>query len=216
MNFQATKDQKGNLEMKKEGGMITFDYAETKAEVFKEKAILDSLEAIKWAYAWTGYGTDEEIDEYINIFTHAIEIRQDPVMVKQMYLNASTVLAMKMTAGTSFQNAVIELTANKTWATNFMSEYYLAQGANVDRRARPYEKEWPPAKRQKTDDKEWKPVKKERAETYQEACAYWAKGNCMRGARCPYRHGKENDRKGKGKGEGKGDRKGKGKGNKTR
>jgi len=88
-------------------------------------AILDGLEAVKWAFVFAGYSDcDEVADNWVEWFRTMVRQRGDRLdFVKAVYDAASWRLALDMRGGFSFEVATKAIIRDTPWLSNFENQY---------------------------------------------------------------------------------------------
>ena len=84
-------------------------------------AILDGLEAVKWAFVFAGYtDCDEVADGWVERFRCMVRLRGDRLdFVKAVYDAASWRLALDVRSGFSFEAAAKAITRDTPWLSAF-------------------------------------------------------------------------------------------------
>jgi hypothetical protein len=129
VNNLATKTKDANLKI------VGGDLVQAEQPVLDPKStwvIMDGLAAIKWAYIFCDYGTDEDVECYIDFFNKlARKFPSSPEAVKNCWTASSWRIAMSMRAGRSFKVATSEVMADQHWVNQRLS-------ASHAREDRPY------------------------------------------------------------------------------
>ena len=89
-------------------------------------AIIDGLEAVKWAYTWEAYGPDEVADMFIRPFVFFARQRPDELDgVCSLYEAASWELAILLRGGSTFDIAVSDVSSRTMWMREYLEDYRI-------------------------------------------------------------------------------------------
>ena len=87
-------------------------------------AVLDALEAVRWCFVWVGFGDDEVVGNWTNVFVkQARRYPQSMDMVRSAYDAASWRVCMSMRTGATFQEATHEVRADTEWMREYLDTY---------------------------------------------------------------------------------------------
>ena len=90
-------------------------------------AIIDGLEAVKWAYTWAAYGPDEVADMFIRPFVFFARQRPDELDgVRSSYEAASWELAILLRCGSTFDTAVRDVSSRTMWMREYLEDYRIS------------------------------------------------------------------------------------------
>ena len=89
-------------------------------------AIIDALEAIKWAYVFAEYGSDSDADKLVDIIKEKVRAHpNDPTLIQKLYDAVTWRFAMDMRIGTTFQDAIKTIKDDINWIADQVRKYRL-------------------------------------------------------------------------------------------
>ena len=89
-------------------------------------AIIDGLEAVKWAYTWAAYGPDEVADMFIRPSVFFARQRPDELDgVRSLYEAASWELAILLMGVSTFDIAVSDVSSRTMWMREYLEDYRI-------------------------------------------------------------------------------------------
>ena len=88
--------------------------------------VIDALDAVKWAYASSGYATDVVAARLTDPFVRFVRQRtQDLSGIKSLYAAASWELCLLMRAGETFDTAVNDVMTRTHWLREYLDDFKL-------------------------------------------------------------------------------------------
>ena len=88
-------------------------------------AIIDWLEAVKWAFTWAAYGPDEVADMFIRHLLCARQRLDELDGVRSLYEAASWELAILLRSGSTSDIAVSDVSSRTMWMREYLEDYRI-------------------------------------------------------------------------------------------
>ena len=87
-------------------------------------ALLDGLEATKWALIWAQYGNEADLEPWFEYFKKQVRLRGNVLdMVRSLYDACAWRVALAMRGGSKWREASIEVLADSQWIRDYMEHF---------------------------------------------------------------------------------------------